>query len=463
MSREKILIIDDEPDIRSILADILTDEGFLIETACDATEGHEKYLSYHPDLVLLDIWMPNGQGKDDASEGNEGIKLLEKWQNEKLLSQPVIMISGHGNVETAVEAVKKGAYDFLEKPLSTNALLLTIERAIETERLKKENEQLRLESNQQRELIGDSPAIKEIRRQITLLGPTNSWVFLSGEVGTGKNVIAQSLHIASERAGAFVQLNLAATPAENVATRLFGVEFDDTEQAGCFEEAHLGTLFINEVLDIDLETQGKLLSALQDQRFLRVNGKQYIDFDVRVVAATNGDIEEAVSKGEFREDLYFRLNVIPMRIPSLRERKEDIEPMLLFHIERLAKRNGMKPRKINDEALRAMREFHWPGNVRQLINVINRLQLLNPDAIVTKEEFLASVDKEVGVQSSEPLTIPNYFELSMRDARDSFESLYLQYQLNKANHNVTQLAQNIGMERTHLYRKLKSLGIETKK
>lgn len=461
MNREKILIIDDEPDISSVIADILSDEGFQIDTACDANEGHQKYLSFNPDIILLDIWMPSSDGK--ISSGNEGLKLLEKWQSENLLSQPVIMISGHGNVETAVEAVKKGAYDFLEKPLSTSALLLTIERAIETENLKKENEQLKLESNQQRELIGNSAAIKEIRRQITLLGPTNSWVFLSGEVGTGKNIVAQSLHAKSNRTGAFVQLNLAATPSENVATQLFGIEFNGTEQMGCFEEAHLGTLFINEVLDIDFETQGKLLSALQEQRLLRVDGKKFIDFDVRVVSATNGDIEEAVRKGDFREDLYFRLNVVPIRIPSLRDRKDDIEAMLLFHIERLAKRNNLKPRTFSADALQAMCDFHWPGNVRQLINVVNRLQLLNPNTIITKEEFLSSVDKEIGLQTSEPLTIPNYFELSMRDARDSFESLYLQYQLNKANNNMTQLAQNIGMERTHIYRKLKSLGIETKK
>ncbi len=462
MTQEKILIIDDEPDIRSIISDILEDEGFSIETAENASEGHVKFTAFQPDIVLLDIWMPTSDGSGD--EGNEGLKLLEKWKKAELLKQPVIMISGHGNVETAVEAVKNGAYDFLEKPLSTESLMLTISRALETERLRKENERLRLESGQQQELIGNSPIIKEVRRQIQLIGSTNSWVLLTGEVGTGKNIAAHSLHIASDRQGSFVQLNLAAIPAENIATRLFGVEYDGQQQVGCFEEAHLGTLFINEVLDIDIETQGKLLSALQDQRFLRVGGKQYIDFDVRIVAATNGDIEDAVSKGLFREDLYFRLNVIPIRIPSLRERKGDIEEIALFHIARLAKQNNLNPRHIDLEALQAMCEYSWPGNVRQLINVVNRLQLLNPHAVISKEEFCASVDKEAGTpHSGESLTIPNYFELSMREARDSFESLYLQYQLNKVENNVSQLAKNIGMERTHLYRKLKSLGIDTKK
>lgn len=461
MKQEKILIIDDEPDIRSIIADILEDEGYQIEMAENATEGNEKFNSFNPDLVLLDIWMPDEDGGN--GDGNEGLKLLEKWKNNNSLEQPVVMISGHGNVETAVEAVKNGAYDFLEKPLSTSALMLTINRALETERLRKDNERLRRESGQQQNLIGNSSIVKEIRRQIQLIGATDSWVLLTGEVGTGKNIASRSLHLASQRTGDFVQLNLAAIPAENVATRLFGVEFDGQQQAGCFEEAHLGTLFINEVLDIDLETQGKLLSALEDQRFLRVGGKQFIDFDVRIVAATNGDIDEAVRKGQFREDLYFRLNVIPIRIPSLRERKEDIEEIAKFHILRLAKQNNLVPREINSEALTAMCEYSWPGNVRQLINVVNRLQLLNPNAVISAEEFSSSVDREVGTQMSSSLTIPNYFELSMREARDSFESLYLQYQLNKVDNNVSQLAKNIGMERTHLYRKLKTLGIDTKK
>jgi len=400
---------------------------------------------------------------DKSNDGNEGIRLLKQWKDNNLLSQPVIMISGHGNIETAVEAVKYGAYDFLEKPLSTSTLLLTIHRALETQKLKYENRNLRLESEQQRELIGDSPVITEIRRQVNLLGPTDSWVFISGEVGTGKSVVARSLHASSNREGDFIQLNIASIPSENLSTRLFGIETEDVSQAGCFEEADKGSLYISEVLDLDLATQGKLLSALQEGRILRIGGTQYNTFDVRVIAATSGDIEEAIKQGTFREDLYFRLNVIPMTLPSLKERREDIADLIYFHIERIAKRNNMNPRKIEKAALASMRDYQWPGNARQLINVINRLQLLNPDSIITKQEFITSVDKEVNSHSSESLTIPNYFELSMREARDNFESLYLQYQLNKADYNMTKLAKNIGMERTHLYRKLKSLGIDSKK
>ena len=461
MIKEKILIIDDEPDIRSVISDILEDEGYTIQTAANAVEGDQLFKNFTPDLVLLDIWMPDEYGK---GAGNEGLKLLEQWQQQDQLKQPVIMISGHGNVETAVEAVKNGAYDFLEKPLSTPVLMLTINRALEKERLRKENLRLKQEAAQQQELIGNSPQTQEVKRQIQLIGATDSWVLLTGEVGTGKNIAAQSLHSSSNRAGEFVQLNLAAIPQENIATRLFGVEYDGQQQAGCFEEAHLGTLFINEILDIDLETQGKLLSALQDQRLLRVGGKQFIDFDVRIVSATNGDIDDAVQKGLFREDLYFLLNVIPIRMPALRERKADIEEIANFHIKRLAKQNNLISRKISQEAIQAMCEYNWPGNVRQLTNVVNRLQLLNTDKVISSEEFESSVNREAGTNtSSDSLTIPNYFELSMREARDSFESLYLQYQLNKVNNNVSQLAKNIGMERTHLYRKLKSLGIDTKK
>ena len=460
MTKEKILIIDDEPDIRSIITDILEDEGYIVQSAKNAIEGDEVLHRFKPDLVLLDIWMPDENGNGN---GNEGLKLLEQWKQNDQLKQPVIMISGHGNVETAVEAVKNGAYDFLEKPLSTPVLMLTIHRAIEKERLRKENLHLRQQTEQQ-ELIGNSSKTKEVKRHIELIGATNSWVLLTGEVGTGKNIAAKSLHNSSNRTGKFVQLNLAAIPQENVATRLFGVEFDDQQQIGCFEEAHLGTLFINEVLDIDIETQGKLFSALQDQRFLRVGGKQFIDFDTRIVTATNGDIDEAISKGLFREDLYYLLNVIPITMPALRDRKEDIEEIANFHIQRLARQNNLPAREISPAALKAMCEYSWPGNVRQLTNVVNRLQLLNPDTIISAEEFQASVGREVGINStSDSLTIPNYFELSMREARDSFESLYLQYQLNKVDNNVSQLAKNIGMERTHLYRKLKSLGIDTKK
>jgi two-component system nitrogen regulation response regulator NtrX len=456
---EKILIIDDEPDIRSVLTDILADEGFEVISAINAEDGHQKFKEENPDLVLLDIWMP----LDQTSSGTEGLQLLEKWQKENLLDKPVIMISGHGNIETAVEAVKNGAYDFLEKPLSIDSLLLTVNRAMERERLKRENESLRLKSEQQHELIGESGAIQEVRRQIRLFGPTDSWVLLSGEVGTGKSVVARSLHIASQRTGKFVQLNLAAIPGENLATRLFGIESEETQQIGCFEEANGGTLLINEVLDLDFDTQGKLLSALDEGRILRVGGKEYINFDVRIIASSSRDIEAAVKAGAFREDLYFRLNVIPIELPTLNQRGDDIRLLLSFHLERIAKQNNMNPRQLDKSALLAMQNYQWPGNTRQLINVINRLQLLNPEAVITADEFLNAVGKEANVHSGESLNIPNYFELSMREARDNFESLYLQYQLNKAEYNMTQLAKNIGMERTHLYRKLKSLGIETKK
>ena len=455
---QKVLIIDDEADIRTIVEDILSDEGYTVETAIDATSGDAAMEKFQPDVVLLDIWMP----ADDGAPSEEGIKLLKKWAEKTKLSTPVIMVSGHGNVETAVEAVKIGAYDFLEKPLSTAKLLLTVERAIQTNELRKENSRLRGVSGDQKELIGTSPQIVELSRQIKLLGPTNSWIFITGEAGAGKHVVAQCVHYASDRRGAFVQLNLAATPTESIATRLFGAETDHGIQAGCFEEAQGGTLFINEVLDLDLATQGKLLSALQESRFLRVGGSQYIDIDVRVVSATSGDPELAVREGRFREDLYFRLNVIPMAVPTLRSRPIDIQSLAEFHSQRLASLNSINPRSFTPEAIAAMREYAWPGNIRQLINVINRLLLLNPDGDIDAVEFNEAIRNEAQISSQDTLTLPNYFDLTMRDARESFETLYIQHHLNKANNNVSQLAKNIGMERTHLYRKLKTLGIDPK-
>ncbi|MGH1539166.1 MAG: sigma-54-dependent transcriptional regulator [Arenicella sp.] len=455
---QKILIIDDEPDIRTIVEDILSDEGFDVLTAGDATSGHEAFLSFEPDLILLDIWMP----ADDGSASEEGLKLLKHWTDEHNLSKPVIMISGHGNVETAVEAVKIGAYDFLEKPLSTAKLLLTVERAVQTNELRKENERLRGVSGEQKELIGDSTETIELKRQIKLLGPTNSWIFLTGEVGTGKHVVAQSVHYTSQRNGAFVLLNLAATPPESIATRLFGVETDQSSQAGCFEEAHMGTLFINEVLDLDFETQGKLLSALQESRLLRVGGKQYIDFDVRVITATSGDPEKAVREGRFREDLYFRLNVIPIKVPALRNRRQDIKALAEFHCQRLATLNNINKRNFLPGAVDAMMNYSWPGNIRQMINVINRLLLLNPSDEISEQEFTEAISNEADISSNEPLTFPNFFDLNMRDAKENFETMYLQFHLNKVSGNVSLLAKNIGMERTHLYRKLKALGIDPK-
>lgn len=455
---QKILIVDDEPDIRTVVADILGDEGFTVQTAANAVEGHETMLSFEPDLVLLDIWMPAA----DGSPSEEGLKLLRRWTNENLLTMPVIMISGHGNVETAVEAVKIGAYDFLEKPLSTAKLLLTVEHAIQTRQLRQENLRLREASSEQKELIGDSSEISELKRQVKLLGPTNSWIFLTGEVGTGKQMVARALHYASQREGLLVQLNLAATPAESIATRLFGIESGQSSQPGCFEEAHGGTLFINEVLDLDFETQGKLLSALQENQLLRVGGRQYIEFDVRVITATSRDPEKAVREGLFREDLYFRLNVIPIKVPPLRSRRADIKPLAKFHCKRLADLNSINRRRFSPEAIDAMMNYSWPGNIRQLINVINRMLLLNPGDEISAEEFQDAIRNEADIDAQDSVTMPNYFDLNMRDAKENFETMYLQYHLNKVQGNVSQLAKNIGMERTHLYRKLKMLGIDPK-
>ena len=461
MSKEKILIIDDEEDIRTIISDILEDEGYIVETAENANEGDQKLSSFQPDLVLLDIWMPNKEG--DSSNGDEGLKLLEKWKENDQLHQPIIMISGHGNIETAVEAVKNGAYDFLEKPLSTSSLMLTINRALEANRLKKENQRLKRQNNEQFELIGTSPKVQEIRRQIKLFSPTGSRILLTGEVGTGKSIAAKSIHAFSHLQGKLVHLNLAAIPSENVATRLFGIEFENQVEIGCFEEAKQGTLFINEILDIDISTQAKLMSALKDQQFLRVGGKQFISLDVRIVAATSGNIQEAVQQGKFREDLYFHLNVIPLNLPTLRERKEDIEAVAAFHLNRVADQNNLPITTLSKDALKAMHEYSWPGNVMELTNIITRLQLMNPGEEISRNEFLNTIAGAVDINQRNDQNIPDFYEYAMREAKEGFEKSYLEFQLAKVDNNVSQLAKNIGMERTHLYRKLKTLGIDPKK
>ena len=352
MTPRKILIVDDEPDIRQIVGEILEDEGYGVAVAKDAETARIQFEENHPDLVLLDIWMP----------GEDGLSVLKKWGENGALQTPVVMISGHGNVETAVEAVKYGAYDFLEKPLSTAKLLLTVERALEADDLRRENRRLRGQFASSRELIGESEPMIELRRHIRLLAPTDSWVFVTGDPGTGKRVVAQAIHESSHRRDArLVELNLAAAPAESIAVHLFGSESNDEIRTGCFEDAKQGTLFLNEVLDLDLEIQAKLLSALQERKFLRVGGKSYVDLDVRVVSATSHDAEAAVAEGKFREDLYYRLNVVPIHVPPLNQHLDDIPELADYYIAMIAEREHLPPRTVSAGALKTLCRYNWPG------------------------------------------------------------------------------------------------------
>jgi len=453
VNKKHILIVDDEPDIRAILKDILQDEGYEVSVAASADEARIQFREKFPDLVLLDIWMP----------GEDGISVLKAWVEKSMLdATPVIMISGHGTVENAVEAVKLGAYDFLEKPLSTGKLLLGIERALENASLKAENQRLKQRLSNNAHMVSLSSASQELQRHIQLLGPTDSWVFITGEAGTGKRMVANKIHQNSPRSEAeFVELNLTAIPSDNVAQQLFGSESDGKLFRGSFEQAKGGTVFINEVLGLNLETQSKLYSALQERQFIRIGGAEYIELDVRVVVTTSGNPQEAVNEGKFREDLYYQLNVIPITVPALRNRRKDLPDLIQLFIDDITQKNHLTLPSISQDAIDALCQYDWPGNARQLQNVIQRLLILNVDKEIGQTEVTQALGNDANVQHKAH-DLPEYFDADIREAKEQFEKAYLSYHLNKAEGNVSALAQKIGLERTHLYRKLKSLKISVK-
>ncbi len=451
MKGKTILVVDDEPDIREVIREILEDEDYSVLTADSAGEARQLHRQRHPDLVLLDIWMP----------GTDGLSLLKEWSNGETPEIPVIMISGHGNVETAVEAIRYGAYDFLEKPLSTAKLLVTVERALQNDQLRKENVRLRSKLESSFTLVGNSPIIQGLREQVGLVANTDSWVLITGEPGSGKEVVARSIHDQSPRRdGQFVDISLAAIPPQSIPVQLFGSEEAAIVRPGRFEEAKSGTLFLDEIGDLDSDTQAKLLNALEESRFLRIGGQQYINVDVRVVAATNQDLPAAVAEGRFREDLYYRLNVVPIQVPPLRDHIEDIPELVKFYLDRLVEREQLPYRRFTTGALNALRNYHWPGNVRELRNLVQRLLILNRGDEVTTEEVVAALDAaKLQPRISFPDTVLN---LTLREARDRFEKSYLEHHLQRVGGNVSELANFAAMERTHLYRKLKAFGIDPK-
>lgn len=452
MNEEVILVVDDEPDIRQVVKDVLEDEGYAVLTAQSADDARRLKRETKLDLVLLDIWMP----------GTDGISLLKEWSEEAGTHIPVVMISGHGNVETAVEAIRYGAYDFLEKPLSTAKLLVTVKRALQSERLRQENVTLRSHLHLTSDLIGKSQSIQELKDLIARTAATDSWVLITGEPGSGKSVAARLLHSLSHRKeNQLVELSVAAIPSENLAVQLFGSEHNEKLQTGRFEEAQGGTLVLDQITDANLEVQAKLLSALEEGTFLRVGGQRYVDMNVRIIATTNRDLPALVSTGEFREDLYYRLNVVPIHVPPLREHVEDIPELTEFYLNWMVEKEQLPYRKFSTGALNALRYYSWPGNVRELRNLIQRLLILNKDVDVSTEE----VESALRISKSKVDTqwFPeSMFELPIRDARDLFERSYLLFRLREVKGSVSELAPLVGMERTHLYRKLKSLDIDPK-
>jgi two-component system nitrogen regulation response regulator NtrX len=451
-----ILIVDDEADIRMLIAGVLKDEGYATREAGDSAEALAAIQTRQPTLVILDIWL---QGSE-----LDGIAILRQLRAE-MPSVPVVMISGHGTIETAVEAIKIGAYDFIEKPFKADRLLLLIARAIEAAQLRRENAELKLRAGGELDLVGASPAINQLRTQIERVAPTGSRVLISGAPGAGKEIVGRLLHARSRRSqGPFVPINCATMRPDRLEIELFGCEASNNgepRKVGTFERAHGGTLFLDEVADMPLETQGKIVRALQEQTFERVGGSRRVEVDVRVVASSNRELSAEIAAGRFREDLFYRLNVVPIRVPPLRDRREDI-PLLARHfMARGAAAGRIHPRDFGEDALAALQAYTWPGNVRQLRNVIDWLLIMAPGdgdeavhADMLPNEITAIAPTVVKWdKGSEIMTLP------LRDAREVFEREYLLAQVTRFGGNISRTAAFVGMERSALHRKLKSLGV----
>jgi DNA-binding NtrC family response regulator len=450
MKTPHILVVDDEPDIRQLVSEILEDENYSVATAEDAASARQALRDRRPDLILLDIWMPD----------LDGISLLKEWAEGRGLPCPVIMMSGHGTVETAVEATRHGAYDFLEKPLSLAKLLLTVERALEADRLAQENVGLKRRASPVIEPIGHSPVIQRLREQVKRIAQHDSWVLISGEPGSGRETFARYLHAhSSRRDRPFIDVGVSAISKGNAARELFGSERDGNIQYGRLEQAAGGTLFLDEVADMDLEAQAQLVGALDTGSFLRVGGSAPVTIDVRVIAATQRDLHHEVEEGKFREDLFYQLNVVPLVVPPLRDHREDIPELLESAVDRLVEQDKLPYRRFSIGAQNVLRHHSWPGNIRELKNLVQRVLILGTGDEVDSREVEAAMGAAQAASGSAGLPGVS-FDQPLRDARDAFEKAYLEYQLEKHGGNVSQMAEEAGMERTHLYRKLRDRGIE---
>ena len=450
-----ILVVDDEADIRELVAGILADEGYAVRTAANSDAALAAIRSRKPALLVLDIWMQGG--------GLDGLELLDlvKGLDPDL---PVLMISGHGNIETAVSAIKRGAYDFLEKPFKSDRLLLLIERALENSRLRRENRRLRTQAGVPQGLVGRSQAVNQLRQTVGKVAGANSRVLIVGPPGSGKELVARMIHEGGTRANAeFVPLSAATVTPERMDVELFGEEGEGGRPAriGVFERAHGGTLYLDEVADMPRETQNRILRVLVEQRFRRVGGDSDVQVDVRVISSTSRDLREEIAEGRFREDLYHRLNVVPLRVPGLSERREDVPELVTFFIDRISEATGLPRRILGEDAMATLQAHAWPGNVRQLRNNVERLLILAsgaPSQPVTAEMLPAEV---AASGSAGALGAERIIALPLREAREVFEREYLSAQIQRFGGNISRTANFIGMERSALHRKLKSLGVQT--
>ncbi len=455
----EILIVDDEPDIRLLIDGILRDEGYETRQAGDSDAAIAAFRARRPALVILDVWLQGSR--------LDGLGILAAI-SEEVPAVPVVMISGHGTIETAVAAIQQGAYDFVEKPFKSDRMLLCISRALEAARLARENAELRLRAGPETRLDGDSQAISAVRQQIERVAPTGSRVLVSGAAGAGKEVAARMIHARSRRAeGPFVALNCATLAPGRFEEELFGlegsVEGNVKRRTGLLERAHGGTLVLDEVSDMPLETQGKIVRALQDQTFERIGGATRVKVDVRVLATTNRDLQGEIAAGRFREDLFYRLAVVPLRLPSLRERREDIPELARAFIARSAENAGVPRRQLSADALAAMQAYDWPGNVRQLRNLIDWLLIMAPG---TAAEPIRAEMLPPEISQGAPVLLnfepgADVMGLPLREARDLFETQYLQAQLLRFGGNISRTAGFVGMERSALHRKLKQLGVNS--
>lgn len=450
MTREYILVVDDERDIGALVQEILEDEGFEVVVAENADAAREARRARKPDLILLDIWMPD----------TDGITLLKEWSENSGPDTPVVMMSGHGSVETAVEATRLGAYDYIEKPLSTAKLLLTVRRALEAAQLRLENIGLMRETQAVSEPAGHSILIQNLREQAKRIAKHDTPVLIIGESGSGKEVLARFIHEHSQRrAGPFVRVPLAGLTNANSAAELFGLEDGENVHYGSLEEANGGTLFLEDVVDMDATIQARLLSAIQHQSFLRVDGVKPVRINVRIVAATSRDIVKAVKNGRLREDLYYHLNVVPVEVPPLRNHREDIPELVEYYVNVFANKENLPYRKFTVAALNRLRNYSWPGNIRELKNVVQRLLILGSGDDVGTDDIDVALSKATPQgEGGEIIGL----DLPLKAARERFERAYLEHQLRITGGSVSQVAARSGLERTHLYRKLKSLGIDPK-
>jgi len=453
----EILVVDDEADIRELVSGVLEDEGYAVRTAADSSSALEAIEDRRPSLVLLDVWLQGSK--------LDGLQLLEQVKRRDP-TLPVIMISGHGNLDTAVAAIREGAVDFIEKPFKADKLLHLVARATETDRLRRENAELRLAVGGEETLSGSSVAINTVRATLKRVAPTGSRVMITGPAGVGKELAARMIHAWSPRANSpFIVVSAAMMSPDRVEEELFGTEHDGVARPGLLEQAHAGTLFLDEIADMPLTTQGKILRVLTDQSYNRIGGQRPVKVDVRVLSATSRDLAEEIAAGRFREDLYYRLNVVPVKLPSLRERREDIPELVGHFMARYAGERRMAVPEMSKDALAALQAHDWPGNVRQLRNIIERTLILAPgdrvDCIEVDLLPAEVLDSQgtIGVSSSSMAIMGS----PLREARESFEREYLKIQIRRFSGNISRTASFIGMERSALHRKLKALGLGDKR